>query len=222
VSTVLEAASGAPALEFVGGDPSLDLVNTADWEAEGLVNERLTSYERLIQWAEGAEVLSRSEAAVLRRSAAGRPAEAAAALARAHGLRSLLRRLFCEVADGRLSEATCDEFDELLASALGRLGLTRTTQSGRDSPPVRWRWRDAGDHLDSLLWPVAWSAAKLLASNEARSIRVCAGPDCGWVYVDRSRNGLRRWCQMKTCGTAAKTRRRRSRDLQGDRSRTAR
>ncbi len=35
------------------------------------------------------------------------------------------------------------------------------------------------------------------------------GDDCGWMYVDRSRNGLRRWCQMRTCGTREKSRRRR-------------
>jgi predicted RNA-binding Zn ribbon-like protein len=28
------------------------------------------------------------------------------------------------------------------------------------------------------------------------------------MYVDRSRNGLRRWCQMETCGTREKSRRR--------------
>ena len=34
------------------------------------------------------------------------------------------------------------------------------------------------------------------------------GADCGWMFVDRSRNRLRRWCQMETCGTMEKTRRR--------------
>ena len=28
--------------KFVGGDPSVDLVNTVDWTARGLVDERLT------------------------------------------------------------------------------------------------------------------------------------------------------------------------------------
>jgi predicted RNA-binding Zn ribbon-like protein len=63
--------------------------------------------------------------------------------------------------------------------------------------------------LDSVLWPVLRSAAALLASDEADKVRTCAGPDCGWVYVDRSRNGFRRWCQMRTCGTREKSRRRR-------------
>jgi predicted RNA-binding Zn ribbon-like protein len=28
------------------------------------------------------------------------------------------------------------------------------------------------------------------------------------MYVDRSRNGLRRWCQMEVCGTKEKSRQR--------------
>jgi predicted RNA-binding Zn ribbon-like protein len=62
--------------------------------------------------------------------------------------------------------------------------------------------------LDSIVWPVLWSAASLIVSDEASRIRICGGPDCGWMYVDRSRNKLRRWCQMETCGTREKSRRR--------------
>jgi predicted RNA-binding Zn ribbon-like protein len=76
---------------------------------------------------------------------------------------------------------------------------------------MRWSWRESGDSLDSPLWPVVWSAAMLLVSEEVGRIRICGGQDCGWVYVDRSRNGLRRWCCMQTCGTQAKSRRRRER-----------
>src|SRR3712207_8118753 len=49
-----------------------------------------------------------------------------------------------------------------------------------------------------------------ISSEEIARIRVCDAPECGWMYVDRSRNRLRRWCQMETCGTRAKNRRRRS------------
>jgi predicted RNA-binding Zn ribbon-like protein len=60
------------------------------------------------------------------------------------------------------------------------------------------------------MWPVIWAAANLLKSDELSQVRVCDGDDCGWMYVDRSRNGLRRWCQMRTCGTREKSRRRRA------------
>jgi len=58
------------------------------------------------------------------------------------------------------------------------------------------------------MWPVAWDAFQLLLSPDAERLRVCGGENCGWAYVDRSRNGLRRWCEMETCGTTAKNRRR--------------
>ena len=35
-------------------------------------------------------------------------------------------------------------------------------------------------------------------------VKACPGPDCGWVFHDRSRNGSRRWCDMGECGNRAK------------------
>lgn len=35
-------------------------------------------------------------------------------------------------------------------------------------------------------------------------IKACPGPDCGWVFHDRSRNASRRWCDMGECGNRAK------------------
>lgn len=52
-------------------------------------------------------------------------------------------------------------------------------------------------------------------------IRVCGAPDCGLLFVDRSRPGRRRWCSMERCGNRRKTReyrgraKARSRDLEG-------
>ena len=55
------ASSLAPDLPFkyVGGDPAVDLVNTVDWTRQGPVDDRLTDYDRLTRWAEGAELLDR-------------------------------------------------------------------------------------------------------------------------------------------------------------------
>lgn len=36
-------------------------------------------------------------------------------------------------------------------------------------------------------------------------VKACRGTDCGWVFLDASRNGSRRWCDMATCGNRAKT-----------------
>jgi predicted RNA-binding Zn ribbon-like protein len=183
-------------------------VNTVDWTARGLESERLTDYERLTHWAEGAGVLSPDEGERLRREAARRPDEAAAAYELARRLRWVLQRVFTTVAAGERPGEPLDELNEILAETLGRLRVVPGDGTAPDAHALRWGWDGTGERLDWVLWPVVRSAAELLASDEAGRVHVCAGPDCGWMYVDRSRNGLRRWCQMGSCGTREKSRRR--------------
>jgi predicted RNA-binding Zn ribbon-like protein len=191
--------------KYIGGDPAVDLVNTVDWTREGLRDERLDDYERLTRWAEGADVLSPELSAKLRRRAAKNLSAASAVYRAALRAREVLRRLFLELADGSVSAGALADFNRILAPALRQL---RVTQPG-SARHLQLGWEDQERRLDSVLWPVLWSAAALIASEEASRLRVCGGEDCGWMYVDRSRNGLRRWCQMESCGTREKTRRRR-------------
>ncbi|HET7517715.1 MAG TPA: CGNR zinc finger domain-containing protein, partial [Actinomycetes bacterium] len=55
----------------------------------------------------------------------------------------------------------------------------------------------------------AVGAVELLRDADRARLRCCP-PDaggCGWVFLDRSRNGSRRWCRMADCGTTVKARR---------------
>ena len=100
------------------------------------------------------------------------------------------------------------DLNAALSKALGQLELVPRAADDVDGGALRWGWRDANERLDSVLWPVLRAAGDLLASDESARIRECGGDDCGWMYVDRSRNGLRRWCQMEVCGTKEKSRQR--------------
>jgi predicted RNA-binding Zn ribbon-like protein len=194
-------------LKFVGGDPSLDLVNTIDWTERGPEFERLPDYRDLIRWAQAAGVLEEGHARRLCRLAEAHPRRASAALGEARRTRALLERLFRTVATGAQTPAVWREFERLLTRTLSRLRL-RPASGGNAA--ASWEWHGS-ERLDSVLWPVIRAAAELLASAEASKVRICAAASCGWMYVDRSRNGLRRWCQMRVCGTMEKTRRRRER-----------
>jgi predicted RNA-binding Zn ribbon-like protein len=44
-----------------------------------------------------------------------------------------------------------------------------------------------------------------------KRLRVCANPDCRWVFYDRSRNRQGHWCEMAVCGNRLKNRRLRAR-----------
>ncbi len=42
-------------------------------------------------------------------------------------------------------------------------------------------------------------------------LKVCANPDCAWVFYDRSRNQQGNWCNMAVCGNRMKNRELRAR-----------
>ncbi|MBA3319318.1 MAG: ABATE domain-containing protein [Gemmatimonadales bacterium] len=202
------APSHEASILYLAGDPALDLVNTVDWTSRGPEQDRFRTYEGISRWAEGAGVLSVAAGRRLRRVASERPRPAAAAVEYTHRARETLRDLFGAIARGESTAIGLRRFNQLLADASARLEIApdagRGGRAGFD-----WRWREQDTDLRAVVWPVIWAAASLLRSDELNNVRVCDGDDCGWMYVDRSRNGLRRWCQMRTCGTREKTRRRR-------------
>jgi predicted RNA-binding Zn ribbon-like protein len=194
--------------QYIGGDPAIDFVNTVDWTSRGPEQERLTDFDGVIRWAEGAGVVSAKAARGLRARAVAKPREAEVAHRNALRVRGVLERLFRAVAGGEPAGDSLEEFNRELVRALERMRVAPAAGKRPDGPGLQLGWVDGGDSLDSVIWPVIWSAASLIVSQEASRIRICGGPDCGWMYVDRSRNKLRRWCQMETCGTREKSRRR--------------
>jgi len=50
----------------------------------------------------------------------------------------------------------------------------------------------------------ARSALGLIASPERARLKVC--PNCHWLFIDRSKNRSRTWCDMAVCGNRAKAR----------------
>jgi predicted RNA-binding Zn ribbon-like protein len=212
--TTSPAAPSAAELPFkyVGGDPAIDLVNTVDWTSRGPEQDRLASYDRLVEWAQGAAIVSPRAAAALRSRARTHPRAAALAYKAALRTRDVLWALFGALTRNESTNQPLGDFNALLEKALLHLRVTPVREKRRTGSSLELGWDDRGESLESLLWPVLWSAASLVVSDESGQIRICGSLDCGWMYVDRSRNGLRRWCQMETCGTREKTRRRYQRD----------
>ena len=135
-------------------------------------------------------------------SAARRPAAAARALRRAVALREVLFGVFSAVAHGR--DVPPAALAALNAALPGALSSLRVVREGRRYAFVR---PGAEPDLDAVLHPVVHAAADLLASGPLERVRECAAPACAWLFLDQSRNGSRRWCDMSVCGNRAKARR---------------
>ncbi len=65
--------------------------------------------------------------------------------------------------------------------------------------------------LERIPRAISISAIDLLTSEKTSQVRACAGDHCDWLFIDASRNHLRRWCAMDMCGNRIKMRRRQNR-----------
>lgn len=60
---------------------------------------------------------------------------------------------------------------------------------------------------DAIPAALSWSAVHAVFTLPAERVRACAR--CGWLFLDSSRGGRRRWCSMSTCGNREKASRHR-------------
>ncbi|HEV2728994.1 MAG TPA: ABATE domain-containing protein [Terriglobales bacterium] len=188
--------------EFTGGHLCLNFTNTVD-NRKGLNRkELLTSYADLLRWAEEANILRMKDAGRLQNMAEAAPGQAKSALRSALQLRESLYALFSAATERRAIPGTA-------LSVLNR-AVQRTAQHERiaqDRRRFQWELSSPESNLDSILWPIARSAADLLTSPDLQNVRQCASTDCAWLFLDITKNHRRRWCEMKTCGNRAKARR---------------
>ena len=185
---------------LVGGALCLDFVNTVDARHAPGRREYLDSYPALLAWSRRAGIIDAARDERLREAAASDPAEADRVLGRAVRLREALYPI--------LSQATRrqpPDLDSLHGELAGAMAHFRVTWSPHG---FTWGWEDTRPGLDRVLWPVAWSAADLLVRGPLERIRECPGDgNCGWLFLDLSKNASRRWCEMRSCGNRAKARR---------------
>jgi predicted RNA-binding Zn ribbon-like protein len=195
-------------LALVGNHPALDLTNTASWSEGAPRSDRLIDYPALVRWGLRAGLINSKQATALRTRAAARPRQAARTLHRARSLRQALHDVFAAHASGSsVSPEILARLNKHVAAALAHGQISKVGEKGA----FTWTW-DALDALDSVLWPIAQSAVDLLTSTDRMArVRVCAGEHCGWLFLDSSKRGARRWCRMSECGNRAKVRRFRER-----------
>ena len=190
-------------VKFIGGRLCLDFVNTVGGrDPDGAaLRDKIGDYEELLAWSVLAGTVDRRPAGALARLAARDPEDAAAVLARAIRLREDLFRIFeCAIEGRRPPDSAAETLRRELSIARPRQFFA--AHSGR----FKWTFPPPST-LDYILWPLPLSAAELLASDDLAGLRRCRGVDCGWLFLDSSRNHRRQWCDMRDCGNRAKVRR---------------
>ncbi|MEV4257244.1 CGNR zinc finger domain-containing protein [Spirillospora sp. NPDC049652] len=187
--------------DLVGGHAVLDLVNTVTARNAEPV-DRLDGHPRLLQWAALSGEFAPADLDELRCLAEADPGAAAESLERTRELREALHDLLTALIrqDAPVPEEAAGRVEEHWKRAAAAARLTVHENGVRVAVGVET------SGLEYLNHELVLRAADLFRDPPLERTRVCPGQRCGWVFIDSSRGGRRRWCDMATCGNAAKGR----------------
>jgi predicted RNA-binding Zn ribbon-like protein len=183
-------------------DLCLVFANTLSWRGSPAPRESLGGVADLLGWLGGAASLPAETVEQARRWSEAQREQAAVVFDEAIGLREAIHRLFSALA---AREAAPAPDLALLNRALADAPPRHAVAPGSGG----YAWETGGIEMSAagLLAPVLWSAADLLTRADRRRVRRCANDACLWLFIDESKAGTRRWCDMSSCGNRAKSRR---------------
>jgi len=187
--------------QLVAGNLALDFANTLDnrYDPERLV-DLLSTYERFLEFARQSGTITQQQARKLRAETSAR--DRGRTLERVIELRETLYFLFESVATGKPPDASrLRTFNRFLADV-----RVPETVTWRKPDFIRSSF-DLSETPDAPLWPVIDAAGNLLTSPDRHHVCECTEETCRWLFLDRSKNHSRRWCDMRVCGNRSKAQR---------------
>ncbi|MET7762531.1 CGNR zinc finger domain-containing protein [Streptomyces sp. NPDC005336] len=111
-----------------------------------------------------------------------------------------VRTRFAEVFAAAGSEIATRPTAELLNAMIAAAG---TTPRLTDHDGYDWHvhyFAPGASLADHLAADGGMALAFLVVAGERERLRRCEAPDCGYAFVDLSRNRSRRYCDSRTCG----------------------
>jgi predicted RNA-binding Zn ribbon-like protein len=176
---------------FIGGMDCVNLCNTFDHEHQPPQYDFLPDSQSVLEWGKAAGILP----AAARWSSQ----EGIAAFRRVIATRALLHRVLSSLIKSCRPEfRDLEELEARFRKASASLRIVAT----RDGYVLSSQGRNP---LEQVEIAAVRSAVDFLLAGDRPPLRQC--PGCGWLFLDTSRNHMRRWCDMRICGNRAKVRR---------------
>jgi predicted RNA-binding Zn ribbon-like protein len=132
------------------------------------------------------------------------PKKETAPIAQLRRLRALLRTLVEKT--GKTGELRGPDIEELNAW----LRVAVIPQLVKNQNGLELRLQGAQIGWPAIIAAIAESFAKSLMEGKAGRLKFCANEGCRWVFIDRTKGNIRRWCNDATCGNRDRVRRSRA------------
>jgi predicted RNA-binding Zn ribbon-like protein len=169
----------------ISGNLALDFANTISWRNTSREVDHLASFNDVVAWSK--------EVGLIGDNIVLSPPEQKTLYEQVLALRRAIRAVGSAIAnDLDPSRPDLDVIRDIAALALRQASLSGT--------PYTLRF----EGIYRVTGAIAWSALDLLRGDELSRLKQCPPDDCHWLFIDRTKNASRRWCDMGTCGNRAK------------------
>lgn len=187
----LESGGYGGSYKLIGGEVSLDFVNTVSWPGTEHAHDWLDRPGNFTVWAVAAGILTEE----CRNELDARPpTELEAEINHVRQVREDLRRVLAPLASGEPpSSSAIDTLNLLVREILPSRHIDHAT--------LEWTW-EAPVTLSDILAPIIWNTVRIVTNTDHTRLGHC--PSCNWLFYDATRNRSRRWCDMADCGSRDK------------------
>lgn len=187
-------------LHLDGGVLCFHFINTVyAWRGVNL-HEYLNTYDDLIKWCKKVNILSAAQRENLLKEAALHPLKTKKALQQLKEAREMMYHFFSVLAAGsedHMPPKILAGFNTALSNSLSHLVFTANHKA------VVLKWRNEENDLLEPLWVVVKSAYDVVTTEDRSCLKEC--PKCGWMFIDKTKNNTRRWCNPAFCGSTEKS-----------------
>ena len=176
-----------------GGTYALNFVNTLNKRGSDNPKDYLTNYEDFLYWCYNAKVIEYDHYQTIGLEAYCYSDETKGIFEQVITARFMLYEIFLSVIKGGpADEIFVRQFNSVLDAASKSLRYQSTSAGWQQV------WVNIDVEIALPLWIVVLSAAELLVKANPKRIKQCK--TCGSMFIDRTKNGARRWCNPSVCG----------------------
>lgn len=180
-----------------GGVLCLDFVNTIPDRYDGTNRDLLGDFHDLIYWAKKAKAIDEAGYKSFQKAMTKSKLHSTEFLSETKKLRDLIYSIFHPIShQQKVKPRDLAEFNKISSRYFPLLEVVMGTNGYSE------QWNIESNHFQLITAPIVKSARELLLSDKLLKVKECS--NCGWLFLDTTKNGKRRWCSMEDCGSKMK------------------
>jgi predicted RNA-binding Zn ribbon-like protein len=180
-----------------GDIPLLQFLNTFRYRGTAHAKNYLKTYDDFITWCYEIRLIDQDAYNTLDLEGHCYQHEAAGIVNQVIVTREMLYELvYCMTHDEPVHPITIGDLNAIYDEANKHLCLAITAYGLQEV------WNNADEELAFPLWQIIKLAVHFLTSGDVKFIKKCR---CGSLYLDKTKNSNRRYCNPLTCGSACRS-----------------